>query len=620
MIKILDSNYVRLGAIKSTLSANRLEKINGENTLDYSATLSGTVLEFVNENTIYELDNDYFDTALFSKQTNDDGTFTVDVEAEHISYRLNNPEYNVDYFTEIGLPSYILGKVLEGTNFTVGTVEFSTSITYSAQEAKSRRQLLMELVAYLGGEVSFDKFQVNILTHRGSTEIVSVIKDRNVKVVSKTVNKRQKDKDGNNLVSYACSPIYIPGDTYSLGDDVVLLQKTIGLNEQLRVVSISKNPYDEMQTIFEFANYTNGLESALFRIETNTIAKNKLYYGARISPEMGFESIRSDLKARTIMNADTFAMQAGDGTGLWYNKLWFDPELGLYIFDGTLSADAINAIKAEIDIVISNTTITNVISAEKGNIAELTVDQIDTSDMVRRYLLPDTNPLRKGPVGYWRGYDQFIEFVKAEYAGDINGEPNKVQVTNRNLDPLYWLDAEHIGTGITTDATSYPVWRFVYNGEDGLGLVALKIYHKPDPETGYSYPLMEFGAGNPLGRQKGFLYKDTDEFAMTYTKASDGTETGMSIIDDGPQNVNGVGVKAMRNTFITPYQPTEAQFGDLWINPNGGDELQAIAFGTTGFSVTYSGEQYTWAWTKDTAGRITKLSIDGQDIPVTWPV
>lgn len=372
MIKILDSNYVRLGAIKSTLSANRLEKINGENTLDYSATLSGTVLEFVNENTIYELDNDYFDTALFSKQANDDGTFTVDVEAEHISYRLNNPEYNVDYFTEIGLPSYILGKVLEGTNFTVGTVEFSTSITYSAQEAKSRRQLLMELVAYLGGEVSFDKFQVNILTHRGSTEIVSVTKDRNVKVVSKTVNKRQKDKDGNNLVSYACRRIYIPGDTYSLGDNVVLLQKTIGLNEQLRVVSISKNPYDEMQTIFEFANYTNGLESALFRIETNTIAKNKLYYGARISPEMGFESIRSDLKARTIMNADTFAMQAGDGTGLWYNKLWFDPELGLYIFDGTLSADVINALKAEIDVVISNTTIVNNLTAQKGYIADLT--------------------------------------------------------------------------------------------------------------------------------------------------------------------------------------------------------------------------------------------------------
>jgi hypothetical protein len=413
MIKILDGSYTRLAALKNVLDANRLETINGENTLDFSAIFDGRVAEFVNENTIYELDDEYFDTALITKAANDDGMFTVAVEAEHISYRLNDPAYNVQWFTEMGLPSYILGKILEGTGFTIGTVEFTTVITYSAQEAKSRRQLLMELVAYVGGEISFNKFEVSILAHRGSTEVTSVIKDRNVKVVSKTVDKRQKDEDGNYLVSYMCTPIFIPGDSYTLGDNVVLLQKTLGLSEQLRVVSISRNPYDEMQTTLEFANYTNGLESSLFRIETNTLTKGKTYYGARISPEYGFESIRSDLKARTVMNADTFEMQVGDGTGLWYKKLWFDPELGLYIFDGTLSAETIEALKAEIDVVVSNTIIVNNLTAQKGNIAELTVDQIDTSDKVQRYLLPDINPLRKGKVNYWRGYDQNLEFVEA---------------------------------------------------------------------------------------------------------------------------------------------------------------------------------------------------------------
>lgn len=554
MIKILDNNFVRVAAIKNVLDATRLEELNGENTLDFSAIFDGRVSEFVTEDTIYELDDDYFDTAVFKKSVDDDGMITVNVETEHVSYRLNKPEYNVEYFTEIGLPSYILGKILEGTNFTVGTVEFTKSITYSAKESKSRRQLLMELVAYVGGEVDFNKFEVNILTHRGSTEVETVIKDRNVKVVSKTVNKRQKDKDGNDLVSYICTPMFIPGDSYALGDNIALVNNQIGLVEQLRAVSISHNPYDKKQTALQFANYTNGLENSLFRIETNTIAKGKLYYGARISPEMGFESIRSDLKARTVMNADTFAMQVGDGEGNWTSKLYFDPATNMYIFDGTLSATAIEAIKAEIDVVISNTTITNVISAQKGNIAELTVDQIDTSDMVQKYLNSD-----KGPVGYWRGFDQFIEFVKAEYAGDINGVENKIQVTNRTGDPLYWLDAEHIGTGITTDASSYPVWRYVYNGSDGLGLVALKMYHVPDPETGFSYPRIEFGAGNPSGRQKGYLYKDSDEFALTFTRASDGEEVGFSITDNGArQKGASTTVAAIRNIAIAA-NATDAQ-------------------------------------------------------------
>jgi hypothetical protein len=48
-----------------------------------------------------------------------------------------------------------LTAILSGTGFTVGTVAFTGSHTYSAQEKKSRRAILVQFTEYLGGELLF---------------------------------------------------------------------------------------------------------------------------------------------------------------------------------------------------------------------------------------------------------------------------------------------------------------------------------------------------------------------------------------------------------------------------------------------------------------------------------
>jgi hypothetical protein len=53
-------------------------------------------------------------------------------EAQHISYRLNNPDYNMDEFPDDFMPiEDILGLILAGTGFTVGTVEIEGLDSYS---------------------------------------------------------------------------------------------------------------------------------------------------------------------------------------------------------------------------------------------------------------------------------------------------------------------------------------------------------------------------------------------------------------------------------------------------------------------------------------------------------
>lgn len=196
--------------------------------------------------------------------------------------------------------------------------------------------MLNEFVALIDGELEFNQFEISIVEHRGSTDSKPVLKDRNVKVVGKTINKKELDDNGDPKISYICDPTYLPKDTYSLGDDIVLLQKDLGIAEALRVVKIEYNPYDPSQSRFTFSNEINGLENSVYKIITESVSKDKLYYGCRIGPENGFEVIRSDNTSRAFFRSDAFVIQKGDGTGdNWDNVFHIDGE-GNIIMQGAI--------------------------------------------------------------------------------------------------------------------------------------------------------------------------------------------------------------------------------------------------------------------------------------------
>ena len=319
LIRILDSDYKLQAILRDVLDCTRYEELNGENTVSFSCVMDDKA-KYINDNAIVELDDDYFDVVYYQKKQNEDGTMTVEVEAEHISYRLNNPEYNKDYFTSTGTPINVLTEILEDTGFTIGAVEFIESVTYSAQEAKSRRQILMEFIALLGGEAVFNQFEISILQHRGQIEPQIYTTGKNVKVISKIFDKRQKDKNGNPLVSYVCEPLNLPNRSAGLGDEILLIHNEIGVKETLRIVSVAYNPYDPLICELQIANFVPGLEDQLYRIETNTIAKSKVYNGCKISADAGFEAVRSDNKAKTVLNAtEGISIYSDLGSGLVKN-------------------------------------------------------------------------------------------------------------------------------------------------------------------------------------------------------------------------------------------------------------------------------------------------------------
>lgn len=506
-IKILDAALSELATIAVASSAVRTERINSDNTLNFSVRVKSGYGDYITDTSVFELDGDYFDIAYYKAEQQADGTLMIAVESEHVSYRLNDAVYNVEYFTETGTPTQILTAILDGTGFTVGTVDFSETMTFSLQQAASRRGLLMLFAAYVGGELEFDGFTVSLLAQRGSSTPTALTVGKDITVVSKAVNKRKLDDAGNPTVSYTCG-VY-KAATLNLGDVVTINYDALGIAASLRVVTKAYDPYNPNNVTVEIGNSIGSLEDDIYRIETQSVKKDALMNGCRIGPQYGFECVRNDKRARAYFASDALKFQAGDGAGNWADKIYFDPASGKYIFDGELSATVINALSA---IITPN------LYAVKANISELTVDQLDTSTKVQNYLSGD-----KGAVNYVKIYEQNIQFVTASTDGTATE-----QVESRKGEALYWTDNTH--TAASAETTEYPVMQYIYTEQ-----IKQTITFELDSETGFYTPVTVYGSGtgNTPESGKGKMRKSTDGLEISYTTADGNDIAGVYFRDDG---------------------------------------------------------------------------------------
>lgn len=333
MISIRNASLALLANIKRATNAVRTEAINAANTIEFTAVLDAKAAETVESGNIADCAGDYFDIVYYDKAINEDGTKTVKCEAEHVSYRLNNPAYDLDLFGMSGTPTAILAAILAGTGFTVGTVEPTTAGAYTINEKTSRRALLIGYTNAIGAELSFDKFSVSMLNHRGSEDQVLYTAGKNLRIINKIFNGRKTPAE----ISYTAEPIVLPNKALSLGDEVLLVQTEFGVSESLRIVSLSYDPMDKQTLEIEISNYVQTLESQFYQMAQASVAKDKVYHGVRIGPEFGFESIRSNKKARSIVNSDTLAWQIGDGSGdNWVDTLYYDSTTNKIKFSGDI--------------------------------------------------------------------------------------------------------------------------------------------------------------------------------------------------------------------------------------------------------------------------------------------
>lgn len=259
-------------------------------------------------------------------------------------------------------------------------------------------------------------------------------------------------------------------------------------------------------------------------------------YGVSITTEHGLLVDRKEgetVVAQVEMNADELTFRALEGDTL-VDKIYFDLTTGEYIFDGTLSATVIQVLES---------LITPNLYADKANIAELTVDRLETHDKIAKFLASDTTDV------YWiRVYDQYVQFVAS---ATVTGNE---YVYNRNNEQLYWLDETH--TGVTTEPgpvedPNVPVQQYAYSTE------RIKLQLAYEEVSGLQQPSVIFGYGDENGYSVGRLFKGQTGFEMTYTKSGTG-DIRQLILDDAGVRVNlpsYTGTANLRNIVVTTGTP-----------------------------------------------------------------
>lgn len=146
-------------------------------------------------------------------------------------------------------------------------------------------------------------------------------------------------------------------------------------------------------------------------ISADSIKTNTLVVGDNIA--MGINAV---IAWDNVTGSPTIPTQYTDALALEYinatyidaNGVWTPNVYTQNIVAGTakISLALIEDIVAE--NIISNTFITQSLTATKGYIAELTVDQLDTSDKIANYLAGDTSD-----VNYIKIQNQVVEFITA---------------------------------------------------------------------------------------------------------------------------------------------------------------------------------------------------------------
>ncbi len=264
------SGETKVGEIQKVTACTISRKLNGECTLSLSTLAS--LSDFVQPQNQLEISGLIFDIVGIEKRIQS-GMYGITINGEHVSYILNNEEYCIDSFDFTGTPSVCLARLLEGTPFSIGTVDYTESVTLKInKEGTTRRDAVMQLIALCGGEIEYDGYSIGIRSHVGSSERVYLMDTLNVKDVSMSYDAR------NSAESYSIQ--LFKRVTLSVGDEVNITFSPLGINTDKRITEITYSPFNAYHIDVSLGSYRPTLSDSLYSVSqqssTNSTDTSKL--------------------------------------------------------------------------------------------------------------------------------------------------------------------------------------------------------------------------------------------------------------------------------------------------------------------------------------------------------
>lgn len=250
MIEIYNSAGTLQCSFPRVLSASLCDKLSGERTLSFSVLASRSQLLRVGMTA--KLDGQFYNIVRVSKKIT--GGFPVTTaQCEHITYLLNEEQYNLVTFVFEGTPADGMTQLLSGTPFSVGVIEATGRVecAFTDQSPLSRRSALMRFIDACGCEVEYDGYKINLRKHRGSTVRESLMDGENVTDLTVTIDSRE------NTQSYEIS-LFKMADLQA-GDEVNITYTPMGVNVDTRIISIEYDPFYRYTVRVEVGDYVPNL-------------------------------------------------------------------------------------------------------------------------------------------------------------------------------------------------------------------------------------------------------------------------------------------------------------------------------------------------------------------------
>ena len=561
----------RLAILDNVLTSTAKIKrvVNGEFTFTFDAKEAFLKSEYLVPRNYAVVDDQTFDIK-YLEQVHE-GSVVYTINAEHAIYRLADGETNQyeNGYTYLGTPTEILTDVLAGTDFSVGTIAFTEVITLSITEAVSKKQVVKYLANYLGGELDYRDlgFTVDILDTIGLDNNYVARFGKNLKGLTKIIDDRGDEtktyykanllmlKNTNTFKESALGSL----EKVGVGDTIRIIDTVTGTDILNRVVSIEYNPFLEVNTSVEIANKIELFTDVITDITTNVVYKEVKYNNVSISNEYGFRSELASKLARSTFSGGGISLDVGDGLGGYTPAVYFDTVEGKYVIDGLLTADTIQAVAAEIDVVVSNEIIVNNLYASFGRIADLTVSALDTSfQKVLKRKAEDTSD-----ISYLKIYEDQMEVWICTTDGSTS-----VPYKNNDNEDLFWTDSGM--TEMTTEDTGIPI--YVYEYEE-----VMKWEQGAELIDGVYVPYRIEGAGDGVTTMSGKtkIWKGVDGYYIEYYKRGTGDPVTLKIGDNGIY-LDGVAL------FNQDELPADAIDGAIWFDSDDRSVEDAQIFSVDG--------------------------------------
>ena len=250
MIEIYNSAGTLQCSFPRVLSASLCDKLSGERTLSFSVLASRS--QSLSVGMTAKLDGQFYTVVRVAKKIT--GGFPVTMaQCEHITYLLNEEQYNLVTFVFEGTPADGMTQLLSGTPFSVGVIEATGRVecAFTDQSPLSRRSALMRFIDACGCEVEYDGYKINLRRHRGSTVRKSLMDGENVTDLAVTIDSRE------NTQSYEIS-LFKMADLQA-GDEVNITYTPMGVNVDTRIISIEYDPFYRYTVRVEVGDYVPNL-------------------------------------------------------------------------------------------------------------------------------------------------------------------------------------------------------------------------------------------------------------------------------------------------------------------------------------------------------------------------